>query len=67
MIQEIITYMIISGAVVVFAVRTLSLFKIAGTKRSAGCSGCSADCSLKDNKLVTLKKCPEPQNIDIYL
>lgn len=48
MIQEIVTYLIVTAASVSFAYKMLSFFNVTGKKRAktGNCSGCGGSCEL---------------------
>jgi hypothetical protein len=69
MIQEIVSYCIIGGAVSLVALKSARLFLVSANKRkkNSKCASCSAECVLKEFTLENKDNCPTKKELDMYL
>lgn len=69
MIQEIVSYFIIGGAVSLVALKSARFFLVSvkKKKKNSKCGSCSAECMLKEISLENKDNCPTRKELDFYL
>ncbi len=69
MIQEILSYFIIGGAVSLVAIKSARFFLASekNKKKDSKCSSCSAECTLKEITLGNKDNCPGRKELNLYL
>ncbi len=68
MVQEIVSYCIIGGAVGWVAFRSARFFMPSkGKKVNSGCGSCTAECALKNNLPGKSEQCADVKKMNLYL
>ena len=69
MIQEIVSYAIIGGAFSLVALKSARFFFVSGRrkKKTSKCASCTAECMLKEMSLENSDRCPDKNELDMYL
>lgn len=70
MVQEIITYLIIGGAVGAIVLRSFNALKPHAKKigsSNSKCDSCTIGCALKDLNISDEKKCPDSSELKLQL